>query len=69
MAALKAKFVDMTEDALSELLVDFGDQLSILNFNEEGMKTAEHSLNIYFRKRYSKAVKTKKEILFRNLIQ
>lgn len=43
VAALKSKFIDMPEIALSQLLLDVGDQLSTLNLDEEDMKTAEHS--------------------------
>ena len=43
VAFLKSKFIHMTEDALGQCLVNFGNQLSSLNLDEKDMKTAEHS--------------------------
>ena len=43
VASLKSKFIHTTENALNQLLVDFGDQLSTLNLDKENMRTAERS--------------------------
>ena len=47
VAFLKSKFIHMTEDALGQCLVNFGNQLSSLNLDEKDMKTAERSLQAF----------------------
>ena len=53
--ALKSKLPDITEQALNQLLLDFGGQLSFLNLDEGDLDLAERSrqaLMLSERKKY-----------------
>ena len=65
--ALKSKLPDITEQALNQLLLDFGGQLSFLNLDEGDLDLAERSRQAFLLSERKKVSMTKKALSSQSL--
>ena len=65
--AFKSKLPDITEQALNQLLLDFGGQLSFLNLDEGDLDLAERSCQAFLLSERKKVSMTKKALLSQSL--